>query len=195
MKQIEFKQDAARRVYADYVRRSKRSLNLLSEHDRNEVLMEINSHIFEYLKDHPDEDELNALLNVTDQLGAPEETLNEIVASRKIDQAIRTFNLKHLLQALILNVRNGILYVCLSFLTLITACFPVLVILKLIYPSRTGYFRGDSFSNFGFISDADTSTEVLGYWFIPIILILGTIFYFLIFLLLKLLRTKNNSKI
>jgi uncharacterized membrane protein len=191
MKRIEFKEEAAERIYSDYLRRSERSLKRLSEKDRNEILMEINSHIFEYLQDHSKEDELSALLNVIERLGAPEETLREQIASRKIDQAIQTYNLKHLLQALVLNIGNGIIYILLSILTLITACFPILVLLKLIFPAKTGYFRGPDYNNFGYISDADKSHELLGNWFIPIMIILGAFFYFLVFLLLKLVRTKK----
>lgn len=191
MKLIEFNDTNARRIYTDYINRSKRVLHILSEHDREDCLMELNSYIYEYLQNHRAEDETTALLNILERLGAPEITLKEVVAARKIDQAVKTFNLRHLIEALLLNLRNGVVYVILFILTLLLLCFPVLVVMELLYPDRTGLFIGGGSFFFGATADALDNREVLGHAFIPVVVLLGGASYFLIIFLLKLVK-KNR---
>jgi len=98
MKAIPFDNPSAQRVYNDYIQRCRRVTAILSAKDREEVLLEINSHIYEYLC------------------------------------ATRTFNPKHLIQALALNLTNVVIYIIISALFLFEITFPTLIILKLIYP-------------------------------------------------------------
>jgi len=190
MKAIEFKNNTAQRIYDDYIKRCRKILSILPAKDAEESLLEINSHIYEYLQHHPEMDESESLLNILERLGALEETLKEVVAAKKIDQAVRTFNIKHLVQALWLNISNGFVYVALSILTLLLTFFPVLILLKLVYPSDTGYFISGKGHDFGFIR-GEKGTEMLGHWFIPLMLVFCAALYFLIILLLKLLRKKR----
>jgi uncharacterized membrane protein len=191
MKLIEFTDTNAKRIYSDYIDRSKRVLRILSENDREDCLMELNSYIYEYLQNHRAEDETTALLNILERLGAPEITLKEVAAARKIDQAVKTFNLRHLIEALLLNLRNGVVYVILFILTLLLLCFPVLIVMELLYPDRTGLFIGEDAFFFGAQSGASAHREVLGHAFIPVVVLLGAASYFLIIFLLKLVK-KNR---
>jgi len=191
MKLIEFTNTNAKRIYSDYIDRSKRVLRILSENDREDCLMELNSYIYEYLQNHRAEDETTALLNILERLGAPEITLKEVAAARKIDQAVKTFNLRHLIEALLLNLRNGVVYVILFILTLLLLCFPVLIVMELLYPDRTGLFIGEDAFFFGAQSGASDNREVLGHAFIPVVVLLGAASYFLIIFLLKLVK-KNR---
>jgi hypothetical protein len=206
MKAISFDNRSAQRVYNDYLQRCRRTTAILSAEDREDVLLEINSHIYEYLTANSGTDQMEALLNVLDRLGAPEETLKEIVAARKIGQATRTFNPKHLIQALALNLTNGVIYIILSLLFLFEILFPVLILLKIIFPDRVGLFiysnhtfrfgyvneTGSGGIGFGFFNGAK-GTEILGPWFIPISLLMAASIYFGIILLLKTVR-QNKKK-
>jgi uncharacterized membrane protein len=191
MKLIEFNDTNALRIYTDYINRSKRVLRILSESDREDCLMELNSYIYEYLQNHRAEDETTALLNILERLGAPEITLKEVVAARKIDQAVKTFNIRHLIEALFLNLRNGVVYVILFILTLLLLCFPVLIVMELLYPDQTGLFMGGGSFFFGATSSPSEHREVLGHAFIPVVVLLGAASYFLIIFLLKLVK-KNR---
>ncbi len=198
MKAIPFDNPSAQRVYNDYIQRCRRVTAILSAKDREEVLLEINSHIYEYLCANSATDQLEALLNVLERLGAPEETLKEIVATKKIGEATRTFNPKHLIQALALNLTNGVIYIIISVLFLFEITFPALIVLKLIYPGRVGLFI---YHNGGFLfgyqnkalsggirvgsSNPANATELLGAWFIPVSLLLAALFYIGIIFLLK----------
>ena len=50
MKNIEFKNPLSQRIYNDYLKRVKRNLALLSKNDQHEMMMEINSHIYESME-------------------------------------------------------------------------------------------------------------------------------------------------
>ncbi|WP_343673431.1 hypothetical protein [Chitinophaga sp.] len=190
MKAIEFKSPASQRVYDNYIARCKRVVQILSKEDQEECLMEVNSYIYEYITDH-DEDEMTALLNILDRLGDPEITLKEVVASKKIDQAIKTFNIKYLLQALFLNLRNGIAYILLSFMTLMLVTFPVLIVMKIIKPEITGIWVGPHTFFFGIVEKREGIREIAGNYFIPIAIISCILLYLIIIYILKAIRKKK----
>lgn len=192
MKPIEFKNQASQRVYNDYMNRCRRVINILSDEDQKECLMEVNSYIYEYVNNHQHEEELTALLNIIERLGPPEITLKEVVADKKINQAVRTFNLKHLIQALLLNLRNGIAYIILFIMTLTLICFPVVIIMEIINPVKTGLWVGKGHFAFGQVFPQAGVNEVLGNFFIPVVILLGILLYFLIIFLLKLVKSKKS---
>jgi hypothetical protein len=189
MKPIIFKQQNAQRVYNNYIKRCRKAIVLLSHSDQEDVLMEINSHIYEHLQQHSSEDELNLLLNILERMGEPEESLKEVVALRKIDQAVKTFNPKHLVMALLLNIRNGLVYSILSIMLLLFLTSMLLVILKIFFPADTGYFVRDDEHHFGFIM-GDKGAETMGLWFIPLMLCLAVLFYGIIIFSLRMIRRK-----
>lgn len=192
MKLIEFKNTNAQRIYTDYINRSKRVISILSSEDQEDCLMELNSYIYEYIQNHQNEEETTALLNILERLGSPEITLKEVVATKKIDQAVKTFNIKHLIEALLLNLRNGLVYIVLFILTLLLACFPLLIGMKILYPTETGLYVGPNTFFFGMTESKENLNEILGNTFIPVVIILGVAFYFLIIFLLKLVKNKKS---
>lgn len=191
MKLIEFKTNSAQRIYNDYILRCKKTIKTLSESDKEECLLEINSHIYEYIQDHADRDELENLLNVLERLGLPEETLKEYVAAKKIDQAVKTLNPKHLIQALYLNIRNGLIYIFLSILGLFFCCFLLLIVFKIIYPENVGLFTGQGTFMLGHTTSPEKMNEVLGYWFIPAMILASALLYFIIVFILKILKKQK----
>lgn len=193
MKAITFNNSASQRIYDEYIKRCRKALATLPDKDSEESLLEINSYIYEYMQHHEQSDETESLRNILERLGPPEEILKEVIAAKKIDQAVKTFNLKHLVQALFLNISNGVVYIILSLLTLLLASFPVMIILKLLYPADTGYFSSGGQHSFGFIR-GEKGTEVLGHWFIPLMLVCFAALYCIIILLLKLVH-KPGKKI
>lgn len=191
MKPLAFTNKAAQQLYNQYIDQCRKVIRLLPRSEQTECLMEVNSYIFEYVSSQPQADESAAVVTILDRLGPPEITLKEVVAAKKVDQAVRTFNPKHVALALLLNLRNGVAYVVLAVLSLFLLCFPALIVLKIIYPADTGYFRSESQSNFGFIGVRDAGqTELLGWWFIPLMLVLCGMCYGLIVLLLRLVRRR-----
>lgn len=54
-----------------------------------------------------------------------------------------------------------------------------LVFAKILYPHNTGLFIGENESHFGFIANVTVNSqpEILGYWFIPLVLIAMAVIY------------------
>tara|TARA_B110000240_G_C13412098_1_gene415638 strand:- start:234 stop:836 length:603 start_codon:yes stop_codon:yes gene_type:complete len=191
VKNIEFKSISAQRIYNDYLKRVERTISILSEKDKLDMLMEINSHIYEAMQQDGKENEIDKLLITTENLGLPEEFLIPVVAEKKLIQAVHTFNPKHVWQALKMNISNGLGYSIVSILYLGLSVFGFLIFTKFFFPSKTGlFYMNNEFKAFGFISNADEMNEVLGFWFFPITIVSAVIIYVLITLLLGMLKSK-----
>lgn len=193
MKPLQFEQKASQRIYEDYMKRIKKATNILSKEDQQDLMMEFNSHIFEGLQSYTTGSEIDNLLDVLQKLGTPEEVLKPLVAEKKLEQATRTFNPVHIFKALALNIFNGITYVIFALLYLFLFSFVFLIFAELWNPSEVGLFMKDGQllalgKVDGTTAELQGATEVLGHWFIPIMLLLIVVFYILITLLLRLKR-------
>jgi hypothetical protein len=192
MKQLEFKQKAAQRIYDDYIKRTNRSISTLSKADQQDILLEFNSHIYESMQGSSLESEIDSLLDVLQKLGAPEEVLPQLVADKKMDQATRTFNPAHIFKALALNISNGISYTIFIILYLILGIGVFSIGAKIFYPDKVGFYLHDKGWSIGI--GENSGTEVLGNWYIPVMLGAMLVLYILITLMLKLIRTLKKKK-
>jgi hypothetical protein len=192
MKQLEFKQKAAQRIYDDYIKRINRSVASLSKADQQDIQLEFNSHIFESMQGSTLESEIDSLLDVLQKLGAPEEVLTQLVADKKLEQATRTFNPAHIFKALALNVSNGISYTIFIILYLILGIGVFSVGAKIFYPDKVGFYVYEKGWSIGI--GENSGTEVLGNWFIPVMLGVLLVLYILTTLMLRLIRTLKLKK-
>lgn len=193
---IKFSQEASKRVYNDYMKRVKKATSSLSKQNQDDIYMEFNSHIFEAIQQKSGINEIDLLLDILEKLGIPEEVLKPFVADKKLEQATKTFNPIHVFKALVLNFTNGISYIIFFILYLFLFGFVFLIGAKIVNPAEVGLYSKDaSFFVLGISSEAKQSgvSELLGNWFIPVMLILTVAFYFLITLLLKLKKTINQK--
>jgi uncharacterized membrane protein len=189
MKRIIFKNNSAQKIYDDYLKRVSRCISILSQGDQLDVMMEVNSHIYEATQQASNENEIDALLDALDKLGPPEIVLEPIVADKKRYQAAHSFNPKHVAQALYLNMLRGFGFFIIGIIYLFTFASVSLIILKLIYPANTGLYIGAGHFFFGYSSNPhNTASERLGNWFILSVTGLIFLFYFLNTLLLRLLK-------
>ena len=193
---IKFSQEASKRVYNDYMNRVKKATNSLTKQNQDDIYMEFNSHIFEAIQHKNGISEIDLLLDILEKLGIPEEVLKPLVADKKLEQATRTFNPIHVFKALILNFTNGISYFIFFFLYLLLFGFVFLIFAKIVNPSDVGlFYKNASFMVLGIANKANQEgiKEVLGNWFIPIMLISIVVFYFLITYLLKFKKLINQK--
>lgn len=169
--------------------RIEKSIATLSEADRSELLMEINSHIYEGTAKCDEKNEIDGLLDVTARLGAPEEFLKPLVAGKKLDRAVRSFNPKDVFQAIMLNLKYGVSYTIFGLLYLCLFSFVIIALLKVISPEHTGlFYSGNNFHGLGYVTETSGLSEILGYWIIPIALFTAIFLYLCITLLLRVLR-------
>lgn len=199
-KKIQFKNTEAQKIYENYVKQIQLATNNLSSEDQNDILMEMNSHIYESIsKNSDDKNELNHLINSLDKIGIPSEVLKPLVAQKKLNQATRTFNPIHIFQALILNFSYGIIYFIFFILYLFLFSFVLLIIGKLFFPNNVGfYYKQGEFFQYGlFLNNSNFQQyEILGNWFIPVTIIIGIVFYFILTFLLKVkksMKKKSNN--
>lgn len=197
-KKIQFRNADAQKIYENYLKQIQTVTKKLSKEDQNDILMELNSHIFESIsKIDNEENEVKNLLDTLDKIGIPSEILKPLIAERKLNQATKTFNPIHIFQALILNFSYGIIYFIFFVLYLFLFSFVVLIFAKVLYPDHVGFYykNGEIFQYGGFFRDKNIQQyEVLGIWFIPVTILLGVSFYFLISLLLKLKKYLRKNK-
>ncbi len=196
MKAIDFQKSTAQKIYASYINRLKKTIQPLAKNDREDVLMEFNSHIYEGMKRNVNEDEADRLLDVLDKLGEPEEVLQPLIAEKKLEQATKTFNPIHVFKALVLNVGNGIFYIFMALLYISLSVFVFLIYAKVTNPAEVGLFlKNGKFMALGKINpdylESQNIVEVLGNWFIPAMLVSIVILYVAITLLLR-LKSKNK---
>ncbi len=69
MKMIDFTDTRAKGIYTDYIQRVKRTTRTLPTADRNDIIMEINSHIYEYINRNETAPELDNIITITQKLG------------------------------------------------------------------------------------------------------------------------------
>ncbi|PCH75943.1 MAG: hypothetical protein COB98_07655 [Flavobacteriaceae bacterium] len=191
-KKIEFEDKNAQRVYGNYIKNLRNVLKPILETDKQEVLMEFNSHIYEHLQSNTSKTEIELLLNAIDKLGAPEEVLKPLIADKLLEKATKSFNPIHIFKALFLNITNGISYIIFFVLYLFLGTFIFLIFAKLFNSNVGMYYREGKFQVIGLIKDTSDYQEVLGYWFIPLMIFITVILYVLITLLLKLKKTLNE---
>ena len=192
MKRIIFANPAAQKMFDDYFARVTRCVNILSATDQQELLMELNSHVYEATHRGITGNEVDILVDVLDKLGAPEMVLQPTVAYKKVQQAGRSFKPKHILQALYLNIANGAGFFIIGIIYLVILAFGSLAIIKLISPGHTGLFlQNGRLFVLGYTSNLpDGLTELLGNWFIAVVILLMGVFYFLNTLLFRLLKKR-----
>ncbi|HEA30475.1 MAG TPA: DUF1700 domain-containing protein [Leeuwenhoekiella sp.] len=193
MKAIDFEQKTAQKIYDSYIKRLEKTAKPLLREDREDVLMEFNSHIYEGMKRNPDENEADRLLDILEKLGEPEEVLKPLIAEKKLEQATNTFNPIHVFKALALNVGNGVFYILMTLLYLSLSLFVFLIYAKITNPTEVGlFFKEGNFMALGSINPDNLQerniVEVLGNWFIPAMMVSGVVFYAAITLLLRLKR-------
>lgn len=197
-KKIQFKNADSQKIYENYLKQIQSAIKKLNQEDQNDILMEMNSHIYESMSKNEDEnDELKNLINTLDKIGIPNDVLKPLVAEKKLNQATNTFNPIHIFEALILNFSYGIIYFIFFILYLFLFSFVVLIFAKLFYPNNFGFFykKGEIFQYGGFIENEKLQNyEILGNWFIPVTILLAILFYFLITLLLKLKKSMRKKK-
>lgn len=197
MKSIQFKHSASNKIYTDYISRIRRTTAPLNKTDSTEILMELNSHIFEGMANSTDNNEIENLVDILNKLGAPEEILRPLIAQNKLEQATKSFNPAHVFKALVLNISNGFVYIFFALLYLALFGFVFIIFAKIKNPENVGLFFKDG--NFHLLGTRQPDsldklglTEVLGNWFIPTMILSIVVFYLLITLLLRLKRKRKE---
>jgi uncharacterized membrane protein len=196
---MNFSSENANKIYNSYFKRVEKVLHGMDKNGREDLTMELKSHIFESMASSVHADEITTLLSALEKLGEPEIYLKPVAAERKLRQATKTFKPKYIASAIISNIGNGLFNtirsVTFGILYIVGFSFLLTIFAKIVSPNKTGLFVGESGTvSFGIISNTEGSKEILGYWIIPICIATVAILYLIITLLLRLTikRRKKN---
>lgn len=194
-----FKDTNAETLWDNYFSRVSKQLIPLGRAEAEEITAEIKSHLWQGFEEMYNGDEVNALLSAIEKLGEPEDFLRRSVAEILIESGTRRFSVISIMKGLIINIGTGLKNLILSFMFFIgylfVFAFGLLSFVKIIYPENVGFYIWDNGRVVaGFISDADFADELLGYWIIPLMLILSVLLYVLLTRLLRLVLSGRKNK-
>ncbi len=191
--------DNANRILALYDKRVFHIIKPLDEKDRQDIKMELDSHIYESMARNPKEDEVTTLLYALEKLGEPEAFLYDVVAERKLNQARKSFNPLHIASALALNIGRGfiksVLFIIIGLLYIVSFACAALAVLKPFFSDKIGLHTS---SNGDFVAGwinthAPGHRELLGLWFTPVFIILAVLLYVINTFLLRLIPKKTTT--
>jgi uncharacterized membrane protein len=193
MQKIVFTDTTAQDLYINYLSSAENALAGLDGKDRNEILMEINSHIFEGFDSSGEGSETRRLLSVITELGDPYVYLKPVITEKKLNEAVKTFNPKKVLTVVYQKSKKSLAYTVFFLLYLFIIATASLLLFKIAFPAKTGlFYSGDKITGFGFLPNISGSTEVLHAWFYPIIVLAVLLMYLFTTLLLKFYRPNNT---
>ena len=180
-----FSDEISQRIWNNYIRRVEKVLRKMPRQKQSEITLEIKSHILESFQQAEGEDEPNRLLNTIDKLGDPEEFLKPIIADNYFLDASSTLNPKSIVYGLInkffTGIKNAILSITLGLGYLFLVVFALLSLLKLFLPGNVGVFVGSQSGIKNKVIIGYTTSpfgqEIMGYWIIPVRLIIALVLY------------------
>lgn len=183
------------RVYTNYLRNLELLLRPLTPNDREEVIREIESHIYEMMsREDQSLNEVSRLLNAMDAMGEVSQMVDPIVADKTIEYASHSLNPTRLLTAFANNSGYKLRQlVLLSFYSLFHVLALLVLSLSLVksFNPAVGVHVGEGgIFVLGTVDEASRAREVLGYWIIPISILIATGCYWLALQLLKMVGKK-----
>lgn len=186
-----FSDKLARKIWGQYFRRVRWHSRSLNPRIQEELHLEIQDHLYESFKLEKGDSEAERLLNAIDKIGNPEEFIKPMIAEKLLTEASRTLNPKTIISGLYYNVRTGTKKLFFSLLFglgyFISFVCGLMVILKILFPETSGLLihRNGGWA-LGIIDEVkDIKEDILGFWIIPIGIILAVFIYWGLSRLLK----------
>jgi len=152
-----------------FLKRVRQGLSRLDEKKREEIVNELRSRLLDR--------QAQGMEDLLEGFGAPEALALGFVSELALRAALARGTSWAMARALLIAARDSAL-VLLIVLPLIlfqlgSAALIALALLKPVIPQRIGMWVGGGALNFGFTDPAPAVREVLGWWAIPVFLVLG----------------------
>ena len=188
----------AKKIWHQYFRRVKRCAKPLKSHQQEELILEIQDHLLESFKQETGNNEAEKLLNAIDKLGDPEEYLKPMIADRLLSSASSTLNPKTIFRGLYYDlfgdIKSFLLSLAFSLGYLAAFVFAVLSILKIFFPDNIGFFINETGGILiGIIGGESLKTDILGYWDVPLGLLVSLIIYLVLTRNLKVVKRVSST--
>lgn len=180
-----------RDVTHQYLNTLQRYLARLSADDANDVVQEIESHIFEALEASDNGDAPTRVEDILAGFGDPRTLASEYVSH--ILEGTPPPSGFRALQAVQKGVTRGLYYATAVFGYLVSLTLLVIALFKPFMPHKTGVWIGDSGESIvlGMLENPPANNdEVLGWWLVPLFLLVGVGIAYLTHRILAVLKTK-----
>jgi uncharacterized membrane protein len=157
-------------------------LSDLPQPKREEVVRELRAHVFERLEQitAPSDDDCRTVLKA---LGTPEEIARqyrvELLLSRSAWRIAPWKVLRTLFRWTLTGIQGYIVFVMALIGYTLAASFYVTALLKPLFPHNVGVFVSGEGINLARFPDPPMGTELLGFYYIPIAVVVGYLFTFI----------------
>lgn len=167
------KEEESLYIYSSYLRLLKQSLKELKKEDKEEVIQEVESHIYESVKElEGTTTESERLAIAFEKLGDVSEMISPIVADKTMEYASRSMHPVRLLMAFANNSGNRFRQFALlsmfSLFQLLSLLVIGLCIAKFFDPTVGLHIGDGGVFVLGTVDEDSAAKEILGYWIIPI---------------------------
>lgn len=176
-----FADPAARRRWDDYFADVERLL-VRAGADAAELRSDLEAHVADSMAAASGGSELERLNVALSRLGQPAAYLHPLLADQLIERGTRTYSpvtiARGLSQSILAGSRRAVIALGFGIGYLLLAIFAAIAILKPLLGEHVGVFRNaDGTVGAGIISRADGAQELLGWWSIPVALLLAAVLY------------------
>ncbi|MDP6651703.1 MAG: hypothetical protein QGF90_06295 [Gammaproteobacteria bacterium] len=173
-----FGSDEANSLWEAYLNKVDLLLLKISDDQRNAIRKEPESHVFEAVQGQTSSNELERLEAALKDLGDPDEIVPPMIAAALIGDAKNSNNPLGVLRVVTVHlgqrIVNSFRWLAIALLYITGFVFVTMAILKLFSPEHVGFFTSETGQvSFGLIGNIEQKTEHLGYFIIPIALLLG----------------------
>jgi len=187
-----------KKIWHQYFRRVKRCAKPLKSHQQEELILEIQDHLLESFKQETGNNEPEKLLNAIDKLGDPEEYLRPMIADRLLSSASSTLNPKTVFKGLYYDlfgdIKSFLISLAFSLGYLAAFIFAVLSIFKIFFPDNIGFFINENGGILiGIIGGEPLKKDILGYWDVPLGLLVSSLIYLVLTRNLKVVKRASSS--
>jgi hypothetical protein len=162
----------------NYLRRLATALRGMPEAEKKDVLREIRAHIVDSVAGAADDDA--AITRVLHFLGTPEDLARRYDAERLLARAGRSFSPVLLLHTTWSWAKLGMKGTLAFFAALIgyslAFALTLSALLKPIMPSHIGMWWGHGNLNIGYAQHPERMQELLGQWFVPVVVVAAFVF-------------------
>jgi uncharacterized membrane protein len=172
-----FTQKQAQMLWSGYMHRVEGLCGSLDRRQKADILAELKAHLLESYIQLDDGDEETRISAAIEKLGQPEDFVPLWVEERLLDGAQPGSTTRNLYYLLRRNALTGVQQFAFSILVglgyLLSFYFFIMAVMKVFFPANVGLYLSPTGIPFLGYVDADEFREVLGYWLIPIGLVIA----------------------
>jgi hypothetical protein len=174
--EIKLQNSVSRRIWENYSKQINRIIKPLADKQKEEILLELQSHLYESMANDCAADEESRVLNAIEKLGDPNVFLQPIVKDKLLYNTLKSLSPVNVLLLFFKNLFSGIKKFVYSILIgvgyLISSILFLAGFFKIFYHEVGFYYFGPPWYKF-FIGVVDIKVnkngkELLGFWLIPL---------------------------